>query len=147
MTRSLVLETPAASPEEAADHFRTRLGFTTDVADVHDDLESRLPGVVVIDARSPESYAAGHVPGAISLPHRRMDADRTASLSRDHVYVVYCDGIGCNASTKGALKLAQLGFRVKEMLGGLDWWRRDGHPVATGLEPGSLQEMAVRCGC
>ena len=147
MTRSLVLETVAESPAEAVDHFRACLGLTTDAADVHHDLENRVPGVVVIDARGAESYAAGHVPGAISFPHRRMDAESTASLARDQVYVVYCDGIGCNASTKGALKLAQLGFKVKEMLGGLDWWRRDGHPVAAGLEPGSLQEMAVRCGC
>jgi rhodanese-related sulfurtransferase len=54
------------------------------------------------------------------------------------VYVVYCDRIGCNASTKGAHKLARLGFRTKELLGGLDWWSRDGHPVMTSLEPGSL---------
>jgi hypothetical protein len=47
-------------------------------------------------------------------------------------------GIGCNASTKGAYKLARLGFRAKELLGGIDWWRRDGHPVAASHEPGSL---------
>jgi hypothetical protein len=51
---------------------------------------------------------------------------------------VYCDGMGCNASTNGAYKLAVLGLRVKELLGGLDWWIRDGHPVATGHEPGDL---------
>jgi hypothetical protein len=45
---------------------------------------------------------------------------------------------GCNASTKGAYKLARLGFRVKEPLGGIDWWRRDGHPVTASHEPGSL---------
>ena len=42
------------------------------------------------------------------------------------LYVTYCDGIGCNASTKGALNMAKLGFRVKELMGGLDWWKRDG---------------------
>jgi rhodanese-related sulfurtransferase len=44
------------------------------------------------------------------------------------VYVIYCDGIGCNASTKGVYKLSLLEFRAKELLGGLDWWQRDGHP-------------------
>jgi hypothetical protein len=34
--------------------------------------------------------------------------------------------------------LAGLGFRAKELLGGIDWWRRDGHPVAASHEPGSL---------
>ena len=50
--------------------------------------------------------------------------------------------IGCNASTKGSHKLARLGFRTKELLGGLDWWSRDGHPVMTSLEPGSLHVAA-----
>ena len=85
-----------------------------------------------------DAYAAGHVPGAISFPHREMSTETTAKLDRSVVYVVYCDGIGCNASTKGAYTLAWLGFRSKELLGGLDWWRRDGHPVVASSEPGSL---------
>src|SRR3954469_22881874 len=67
-----------------------------------------------------------------------MDAATTAGLDRGKVYVVYCDGIGCNASTKGAYKLAGLGFRAKELLGGIDWWCRDGRPVAASHEPASL---------
>jgi hypothetical protein len=42
----------------------------------------------------------------------------------------------------GAYQLARLGFRAKELLGGLDWWRRDGHPVVTSTEPGSLLAAA-----
>ena len=71
-----------------------------------------------------------------------MNAETVARFDRSKVYVVYCDGIGCNASTKGAYKLARLGFRTKELLGGLDWWRRDGHPVAASVEPGSLLASA-----
>jgi transcriptional regulator GlxA family with amidase domain len=50
--------------------------------------------------------------------------------------------IGCNASTKGSHKLARLGFRTKELLGGLDWCSLDGHPVMTSFEPGSLHVAA-----
>jgi rhodanese-related sulfurtransferase len=71
-----------------------------------------------------------------------MSAETTSGLDRGKVYVVYCDGIGCNASTKGSHKLARLGFRTKELLGGLDWWSRDGHPVMTSLEPGRLHAAA-----
>ena len=71
-----------------------------------------------------------------------MNTETVAHLDRNKVYVVYCDGIGCNASTKGAYKLARLGFRTKELLGGLDWWRRDGHPVTARPEPGSLLTAA-----
>jgi rhodanese-related sulfurtransferase len=77
-------------------------------------------------------------PGAVSLPRRKMSAKTTAQLDRNKVYVDYCDGIDCNASTKGAYNLAGLGFRVEELLGGIDWWRRDGHPVTVSHEPGSL---------
>jgi rhodanese-related sulfurtransferase len=66
---------------------------------------------------------AGHIPGAVSLPHCEMNAEPVARLDRSKVYVVYCDGIGCNTSTKGTYRLARLGFRAKELLGGLDWWR------------------------
>ena len=71
-----------------------------------------------------------------------MSIETTATLDRSLVYVVYCDGIGCNASTKGAYKLARLGFRTKELLGGLDWCWRDGHPVVASSEPGSLLAAA-----
>ena len=83
----------------------------------------------MIDARSEDAYDAEHIPGAISLPHKQMSDTTTTSLPRDKVMVVYCDGIGCNASTKGALKLSSLGFIAKELMGGIDWWKRDGYPV------------------
>jgi rhodanese-related sulfurtransferase len=83
-----------------------------------------------------------HKFGLPAFPHRDMNIETTTKLDRSMVYVVYCDGIGCNGSTKGAYKLARLGFRTKELLGGLDWWRRDGHPVLASSEPGSLLAAA-----
>ena len=80
-----------------------KLRFHTDSWDLSVDLRAGLAGIVVIDARSRDAYAAGHIPGAISFPHREMSIETTKRLDRSIVYVVYCDGIGCNASTKGAL--------------------------------------------
>jgi rhodanese-related sulfurtransferase len=117
-------------------HFEQRLEWEIDAADLWQERDA----YVVIDARSAEAYAAGHVPGAISLPHRTITAE-TAQFPADAVLVTYCDGIGCNASTKAAVKLARLGYRVKEMIGGIDWWRRDALPVE---ETGPV---AVNCGC
>ena len=135
---SSVLEFGAPEPGETAKIMEDKLRFHTDSWDLSVDLKAALPDILVIDARSREAYIAGHIPGAMSFPHRDMNAETAASMDRSKVYVVYCDGIGCNASTKGAHKLARLGFRTKELLGGLDWWSRDGHPVMTSLEPGSL---------
>jgi rhodanese-related sulfurtransferase len=89
--------------------------------------------VVVIDTRSESAYAQERIPGAVNLPHRKMNHESTQNLDRDMLYVTYCDGIGCNASTKGALKLAELGFHVKELIGGIDWWKRDGYPTECTL--------------
>jgi rhodanese-related sulfurtransferase len=58
-----------------------------------------------------------------------MSAETTARIERHCLVVTYCDGIGCNGSTKGALRMVELGFRTRELIGGLDWWKRDGHPT------------------
>ena len=149
MSDSAVLLYPPASPAETADTMRWKLRFHADAWDVAEDLSLGLDRLVVVDTRSAAHYAQGHVPGAISLPHREMNAEACAALDRSKVYVTYCDGIGCNGSTKGAYKLAALGFQVKEMLGGLDFWKRDGHPIARGMAPGSLhgQAVGVACAC
>lgn len=144
---SQVLNFPPASPAETAAFMQAKLRFHADAWDVAEDLSAGVPELVVIDTRSAAHYAAGHVPGALHLPHREMTPERTAALDRSKVYVTYCDGIGCNGSTKGAFKMASLGFQVKEMLGGLDFWRRDGHPLATGMAPGSMQGHALRIAC
>jgi rhodanese-related sulfurtransferase len=136
---SAVLEYGAPEPGETVSVMADKLRFHTDAWDLSVDLQAGHPGIVVIDARSRDAHAQAHIPGAISLPHREMTQDSTQHLDRDRVYVVYCDGIGCNASTKGTYKLSQLGFRAKELLGGLDWWRRDGHSVATLHEPSSMR--------
>jgi rhodanese-related sulfurtransferase len=55
-------------------------------------------------------------------------------LSRKLVYVTYCSGVGCNASAKAAAKLAKLGFKVKERIGGLQWWKEQGYSTEKGLK-------------
>jgi rhodanese-related sulfurtransferase len=117
---------------EAAQHFRNKLAFETDAWDLNELLRAG-EHVVIVDARSETSYAQEHIPHAINFPYRKMDADSTRHLDRDSLYVTYCDGIGCNASTKGALKLAELGFQVKELIGGIDWWKRDGYQTERSL--------------
>jgi rhodanese-related sulfurtransferase len=130
---------------EALAHFESRLEWETDAADLHADLQNGVPGFVVVDARTPESYASGHIPGAFNLPHRTISPETTAWLSKETLVITYCDGIGCNASTKAAVKLSRLGYRVKEMIGGMDWWRRDGFAVATGSE--TPAGAGIVCGC
>lgn len=120
-----------------------KLDYEMDSADLHEALEKDEP-IVVVDGRSASSYAREHIPGAVSLPHREISSNSTKSLDKSKLYVCYCDGIGCNASTKTALKLLTLGFRVRELIGGLDWWKRDGYAVHGDDAPPASR---IECGC
>src|SRR6266849_4488745 len=126
---SRVLETSTADPKVANNHFQSRLAFETDPSDVYTDLQNGETGFVVLDARTIESYSKGHVPGAISFPYRKIDSTTVSPLPRNKVIVTYCDGVYCNASTKAAAKLTGLGFRVKEMLDGMEGWRKEGYAI------------------
>ncbi|HEY0815721.1 MAG TPA: rhodanese-like domain-containing protein [Pseudonocardia sp.] len=132
--RSAVAATAPATASAAMDHFRGRLSYEVDCADVAADQAAGLAGFVVVDCRSPESYAQGHLPGAINLPHRRITAAAVDELIPDEstLVITYCAGPSCNASTKGALRFAALGRPVKEMPGGIDGWVREHLPVEHG---------------
>ena len=129
--------------EDQIKHYADKLAFEIDAWDLNMTREGGA-SVIVVDARSPEAYAKQRIPGAVSLPHRTMTPESTAHLDRSSLVVTYCDGIGCNASTKGALNMSRLGFQVKELMGGLDWWKRDGYPTeGENAEAPSF----VTCGC
>jgi rhodanese-related sulfurtransferase len=110
--------------------YEDKLRYETDPADLKAAL-NQGENIVVIDARSNASFNEEHIPGAINIPHRTMDASTTVGLDRSALFVTYCDGIGCNASTRGALNMTKLGFNVKELMGGLVWWKQDGYETET----------------
>jgi rhodanese-related sulfurtransferase len=124
-------------------HYQSKLAFEMDSWDLHVALSDNQ-ALVNLDGRSAAAFAKEHIPGAINLPHRGISTYSTEALDKSKTYVCYCDGIGCNASTKTALKLLTLGFKVRELIGGLDWWKRDGYQTA-GLE--GRAGTPVGCGC
>lgn len=123
--------------------YRHKLAFETDSADLFMALQGG-ENIIVVDGRNPTAYEREHIPGALNLPHRTLDAERVAALDKSALYICYCDGIGCNGSTNTALKLLTFGCRVKELIGGLDWWTRDGYATA-GAE--GREGTTVNCGC
>ena len=98
-------------------------------ADLYEDIVSGSTSLVVVDARWPEAYAREHLPTAINLPFKELTEAGTAHLSRDPLYVVYCWNASCHASRKVAERLESLGFRVKELHGGLQDWKKQGFPT------------------
>ncbi|MEV0228554.1 rhodanese-like domain-containing protein [Nonomuraea sp. NPDC050786] len=151
---SAVLSTAPARPDEAVAHFAARLAFETDVSDVHADLESGAPGLIVVDSRSAESWEQGHLPGAVHLPTAQIADRAELVVPRDVAVVTYCWGPGCNGATRAALAFARLGYRVKEMIGGYEYWVREGFAVQTAAgrlvqpaDPLTAPVSAVTCGC
>jgi rhodanese-related sulfurtransferase len=120
---SLVLATPAADPQTAHRFFASKLEYETDPSDVYHDMQNGTADFVLIDVRSPDAYTKSHAVGAINLPHAQMTEATMAAYSKDKLIVVYCWGPGCNGATKAAAKLSALGFRVKEMIGGIEYWQ------------------------
>ena len=129
------IDAGTADPGDAAAHFAGLLSFETDCWDVNEALSRREEGFVVLDVRSPVSFAAGHVPGAILLPHGKIVERALLAYPADTLFVVYCSGPHCNGADKAALRLARLGRRVKKMIGGIEGWKDEGLGLAIGAPP------------
>lgn len=138
--------------EDQIRHYQAKLAFEIDSWDVH-AAQNAGEHLIVLDVRPQAAFESERIAGAISFPHRQMLAENVATLDREAQYVTYCDGIGCNASTAGAMKMAGLGFKVKELIGGIAWWREHGYPVLRGApQPapaanGAAEALAPTCAC
>ncbi len=93
---------------------------------------------LLIDARSREAFAEGHLPGARSLPwgeFEQLSASLQAEVSFKAPLIVYCSGYDCNDSFLLAERLLAAGYRqVRVFEGGFPEWRDAGLPVA-GTQP------------
>ncbi len=124
-----VTAVPAAPAAAAISHFEGSFAFETDCWDAHDALQSGEPSFTLLDVRSPTSFAAGHVAGAINLPHGKIIASKMAQWPDDTLFVTYCAGPHCNSAARAALRLAKLGRPVKIMVGGITGWLDEGFPL------------------
>jgi rhodanese-related sulfurtransferase len=138
---SYVTDVPAADSATALAHFEASLRFETDCRDVHDALASGAPDFVLLDVRSPEQFAAGHVPGARNLPHRKIVAGKLADHPADTLFVVYCAGPHCNGAARAAIRFARLGRPVKLMIGGVTGWLDEGFTLSNEVRP---EDVATR---
>jgi phage shock protein E len=105
-----------------------------------EELHARLgeaDAPLVIDARTPEEYAAGHIPGAINIPHTQA-ADRLEELRpyRDREIVLYCKS--GRRSGIAADILEQAGFgRLSQLVGNMPGWSGAGFPVESDPDAAS----------
>ena len=86
--------------------------------------------VAVLDVRPAEEFAAGHIPGARSIPVDELE-ERLGELPEDREIVAYCRGPYCVFSDQAIEKLRSRGFRARRLAGGLPDWESEDRPVTT----------------
>jgi rhodanese-related sulfurtransferase len=87
--------------------------------------------VTVLDVRPPEEFAAGHIPGARSVPLPELER-RLDELPRDVEVVAYCRGPYCVLAPEALGILRAAGFRARRLEDGFPEWRLAGLPVEVG---------------
>jgi rhodanese-related sulfurtransferase/uncharacterized membrane protein YphA (DoxX/SURF4 family) len=93
---------------------------------------------VFVDARIPELYQEGHIPGALSVPLAEFDEmiDKVLTeLPEEGLIVTYCDGEDCDLSAHLALKLKEIGYKnVRVLHNGWSAWKNHQLPFQRGTE-------------
>jgi rhodanese-related sulfurtransferase len=143
-----------ASGIGAISHFAGKLTHETDVSDVHEALSCGAPGFVLVDVRSRLSWDQGRIPGAIHLPTDQIASRAGTMIAPGASVVTYCWGPGCNGATRAALSFAKLGYQVRELIGGFEYWVREGfgYETASGRRAPAVDPLTApvdgsSCGC
>jgi rhodanese-related sulfurtransferase len=97
-----------------------------DLAAVKELLED---GAQLVEVLPREEYEEIHLPGAINIPLKTLDADTTAQLDRARPVVVYCWDALCDMSPRAATRLAELAFDVYDYVFGKVDWMAHGLPI------------------
>ena len=128
---SAVSQITAAPSQQALAYFESLLTFETDCWDVHHALTNNTQDFVLVDVRANSLFDAGHIQGAINIPHSRLNHKQLEPYPSDTLFVVYCAGPHCNATEKAAIRLAKLGRPVKKMIGGVTGWQGEGFTLTS----------------
>lgn len=140
---SHVTAIPAADSAAALAHFEASFRYETDCWDVHDAIAGGQQDFVLLDVRGSDKYAAGHVPGALDLAHRKIIGSKIAEFPATTLFVVYCAGPHCNGAARAAVRLAQLGRPVKLMTGGITGWLDEGFALTAEANVRHNQSAAL----
>lgn len=113
---------------DALSYFSAKLALETDSSDVY-AAQKAGERFVLVDVRGGEAWGQGRIRGAIHMPYREIADRAPREIDPSIPVVVYCWSPGCNAGAKGAVEFAKLGYAVKEMIGGYEYWVREGQPA------------------
>jgi rhodanese-related sulfurtransferase/predicted transcriptional regulator len=92
---------------------------------------SRAGAVTILDVRPEDEFALGHLPNAVNIPLRALEA-RLSELDHTQEVVAYCRGPYCVLSFEAVAALRARGFKARRLVDGLPEWRAAGFPVIVG---------------
>jgi len=119
---------PKPAPIGAADYLKAKLDYEASPYGLKETLESTPGNVVLVDVRDEEAFRKEHILGATNIPAEDL-VKRLADLPKDRTIVTYCWDMTCALAPKAALELAQKGFKVQFLAGGIEEWKRKGYAV------------------
>ena len=118
-----------ATPAQLTRYFEAKLAAELGPHNVKRLLDlGGAPAPLIVDVRARDGYAKGRLPGAVSIPFEELPG-RLRELPKNRELIVYCWDTTCILSTKAAYVLASRGYRVKEMIGGIEQWEASGFPI------------------
>ncbi|MBI3556848.1 MAG: rhodanese-like domain-containing protein [Deltaproteobacteria bacterium] len=124
------------TPEKAREYFENKVAFTTGPGELKHVMDTG-ESPAIIDVRSADEFALGHIPGAINLPGSEWPSFK--GLSKEKLNVVYCYNIVCHLAARASYFFADKGYSVMELDGGFDTWKDFEYPV----EKGKLEEAKL----
>lgn len=127
-TRTRPKTTIRISPAHLKRYFEEKLAAELGPHNVKRLIESGDRSVVILDVRSAEGYREGHIPGAVNIPFEELPV-RLKELPKHKEIISYCWDVTCLLCTKAAYVLASKGYKAREMIGGIESWKRAGFPV------------------
>jgi rhodanese-related sulfurtransferase len=95
--------------------------------------DANAKSAVIIDANSPASYKAGHVPGALSYAAIKGDLAASLPADKNALIIAYCGNPHCGAYLQAAKAAQKLGYtNIKHMSAGIDGWNEAKLPTQPG---------------
>jgi len=146
-------DTTATATTAAIEHFAAKLRYETDPSDVA-AAQSAAERFVLVDTRGHAAWHQGRAVGAVHMPTAEIVGRAASEIPLDTPVGVYCWGPGCNGATKAALQFSRLGYEVRELIGGFEYWAREGlavvddsGPVVREIDELTSPRNAIDCDC
>jgi rhodanese-related sulfurtransferase len=117
-----------AAPIGAAEYLKAKLDYEASPYGLMQTLETSPGSILLVDVRDEEAFRQEHILGAANIPAAQL-VTRLADLPKDRTIVAYCWDMTCALAPKAALELAQKGFKVQFLAGGIEEWKRKGYAV------------------